>query len=182
MRADAHRKRRLFLLAVLCGACAWESAEERPIIDVTAPRLLDELCATKAYTLTGAAIRTAGLTEDSCGFELGPGTGDVTFSIDPVNGGDRTTTQVSALIVDVDVDGPSNARWVPFLVLDPSSDSSGLVNTVKIGTTDRRIGVVDLEVWSETTPEPSCSVARPRMRHALRSRSQTSSRLFAGIE
>jgi hypothetical protein len=170
MRADARRKRRLVLLALLCGACALESNEDKPVVDVTAPRLLDELCNTNAYALTGAAIRTAGLTEDSCGFELGPGAGEVAFAVENVSGGPSSTTKVSGLIVDLDADGPKNARWVPLLVLDRSSFNDGSpTQTVRIATADRRIGVVDLEVWTETIPESEgCSIAH-RQRVSARS-------------
>jgi hypothetical protein len=143
-----------------------ESNENKPVVSVTAPRLLDELCNTGAYTLTGAAVRTAGLTHDSCGFELGPGPGDVAFELAVSGGGPLNTTKISGLIVDLDADGPTNARWVPLLVLDASSSVTGEpARTVTVGTSDRRIGLVDLEVWSETQNEPTgCSVARHRAR------------------
>jgi hypothetical protein len=159
MRADARRKRRLVLLALLCGACTLDLSKAGPSIDVAAPRLLDELCKTGAYTLTGTAVRTAGLTEDSCGFELGPGPGEVAFEVEATGGGPLTTTKLSGLLVDIDADGPKNARWVP-VAPDDVSSGGPLTQTVAIRTTDRRIGVVDLEVWTETVPEASCSMAR----------------------
>ncbi|HWP08205.1 MAG TPA: hypothetical protein VNN72_20825 [Polyangiaceae bacterium] len=167
MRADARRKRRLALLAFLCWACTLESNENKPVVSVTAPRLLDELCNTGAYTLTGTAVRTAGLTQDSCGFELGPGAGEVAFELAVSGGGIHNTTKISGLLLDLDADGPTNARWVPLLVLDATSPDTGApTQTITVGTTDRRIGLVDLEVWSETTfePTPACSMARHRPR------------------
>jgi len=160
MRADARGQRRLMLVAAVCGACfSVGSAEDQPTVDVTPPRLLDELCKTNAYALNGAAKRAAGLTEDSCGFELGPGSGSVTFTIDSsLILSLPSTTTISALLVNIDSDGPTEARWVPL----ENADSSGttLTNTVTVSTTGQRMGVVDLEVWTSTPPDSSCSMAR----------------------
>lgn len=54
--------------------------------------------------------------------------------------------------------GPEEARWV---ALAEISDDSTLERTVAVSTISRRIGVVDLEVWTSTPPEESsCSMAR----------------------
>jgi hypothetical protein len=165
----AKSQRKLALLALACGACLdFGSAADEPTVDITAPRLLDELCARNEYSLEGSAVRTRGLAPDGCGFELGPGAGSVTFSTAswPIGpGGD--TTALDALVVDLD-GGAHDAQWVPLeLVSEPAGTAQDPARltafpAVRLSSEGGRLGLVDVRA-TRTIPPASgegCSVGR----------------------
>ncbi len=100
MSADGVRPARSFkrwaLVAVLAATACLGNLDEASV-GVTSPRYLDELCAADEYTLAGNAVRTTGITSDSCGFVLGPGAGSVSFDISGEQGGFESY-EVSALV------------------------------------------------------------------------------------
>ncbi len=171
---SAKNQRSLALLALACGACLDFGSSagvgtDETTIEVTPPRVLDTLCAQGAYTLTGAAVRRAGLTPDSCGFELGPGDGSVTFS---TSGSPEetlgSTTELRALVVDLE-GGAHAARWVALTpvpdstaALEPRPDTRATTSfTVSSG--GRHLGLLDVEGKITIPPySGGCSVARAR--------------------
>lgn len=59
------------------------------------PRLLDRACASAtACTTSGKARRTTGITDDSVGFELGPGGGSVTIPLVADSSSDEVLVEV----------------------------------------------------------------------------------------
>jgi hypothetical protein len=165
-------QRSLALLALACGACLNFGASGGPdqtTVEVTPPRVLDGLCAQHAYALAGAAVRRAGLTPDSCGFELGPGDGSVTFpaSVSPDGTGTLGDfTELRALVVDLD-GGAHDARWI---ALTPAPESTaGTADTpdpnantsVRVSSEGGHLGLLDLEAKVSIPPySGGCSVAR----------------------
>jgi hypothetical protein len=173
---SAKNQRSLTLLALACGACldfgtSGSGGPDETTVEVTPPRVLDTLCSQHAYALAGAAVRRAGLTPDSCGFELGPGDGSVTF---PTSGSPDTTvtlggsTELRALVVDLE-GGAHDARWV---TLTPAPDSTaGMAATpdpngntsVTVSSAGGHLGLLDIEAKVSISPySGGCSVARRR--------------------
>lgn len=165
-------QRSLALLALACGAClnfGASSGPDQTTVEVTPPRVLDGVCAQHAYALAGVAVRRAGLTPDSCGFELGPGDGSVTFSTSgspDATGTLGDTTEFRALVVDLD-GGAHGARWI---TLTPASDSTAgtaeipdpnATTSVKVSSGGGHLGLLDLEAKVSIPPySGGCSVAR----------------------
>lgn len=71
------------MLALLgCSAC-FDFTDPAP----GAPRLLDRVCSVpEDCTTSGSAERTTGITADSVGFRLGPGSGSVTITLVSTSG------------------------------------------------------------------------------------------------
>jgi hypothetical protein len=166
---SAKSQRKMALLALACGACLdFGSAADGSTIDVTEPRLLDELCARNEYALQGSATRQRGLAPDACGFELGPGAGSVTFSTAwwPLAPSDATTT-VDALVVDLD-GGAHDAQWVPLELVsapagtaeDPASLSA--IPAVRLSSEGGRLGLIDVRARRTIPPYSGegCAVGR----------------------
>lgn len=147
------------LLALGCGAClSLGSREEDDNVSVTAPRLLDQICADGNYTLEGAAQRTAGLTDDTCGFELGPGGGSVSFVLDTATIIDfeEESRSVGVLLVDLGADGPKNARWVR-LEKPSASAPREPTTTLTVSSQGAHVGVIDVEVLTYSYSGSGCS-------------------------
>ncbi len=77
------RRRVLLVATVVCTACLGNLDDGE--VDTTTTRYIDTICAENAYQLEGSARRTTGLTQDSCGFALGPEPGRVAFDVGPVS-------------------------------------------------------------------------------------------------
>lgn len=100
MSAERVRSARWFkrwaLFALFMATACMVNLGDDDTVAETSPRYIDELCSTQAYTLQGNAVRTSGITSDTCGFVLGPGPGSVTFDITPESEFDSYA--VSALV------------------------------------------------------------------------------------
>lgn len=170
---SAKNQRSLGLLALACGACLdfgpSTGGTDETTIEVTPPRVLDTLCAQGAYTLTGAAVRRAGLTPDSCGFELGPGDGSVTFSTsgapDETQG---SSTELRALVVDLD-GSPREVGWVALTPMPASSAAraptpdTSATTSFTVSSGGKHLGLLDVEGKITIPPySGGCSVARVR--------------------
>jgi hypothetical protein len=104
---------------------------------------MDELCATQAYTLQGNAVRTSGITSDTCGFVLGPGAGSVAFDMSAQ--ADFQSYEVSALVTR-----RGHTAWETLGGADsPGSDYSGgkaSAGTYTVSTDAEQLEVVDVRV------------------------------------
>jgi hypothetical protein len=172
---SAKSQRSMALLALACGACLdLGSATDGSTIDVTAPRLLDQICARNEYALEGSAFRTRGLAPDACGFELGPAAGSVTLSTAswPIAPSDfDQTTTFDALVVDLDA-GAHDAQWVPLeLVSEPAGTAQDPATlaafpSVRLSSEGAHLGLVDVRATRTIPPYSGegCSVAHRRRR------------------
>jgi hypothetical protein len=129
----ARRFKRWALLAFLTATACIGNLDDDSV-GVTSPRYLDELCASQAYTLRGNALRTSGLTSDSCGFVLGPGAGSVEFDV--AAEANFASYEVSALIT-------RNGRtaWETLGATDTPTTGVYTVSTVS-----ERLEVVDVRL------------------------------------
>lgn len=80
-------RRTVFTMLTLLWAC--ESYDERNDYH-TPPRLLDRACKEGTCSLDGVAKKTAGITEDSIGFVLGPGEGEIVIQNTEISEPDGT--------------------------------------------------------------------------------------------
>jgi hypothetical protein len=165
---SAKAKRTMALLALACGACLDLGPDSSGTVDVTPARLLDAFCAQNAYTLDGTARRVAGPTADSCGFELGPGPGSVTFPTDalpefePLLSGSGVA---NVLVVDLGERQPE-PRWVLLEAPAPPPSTAGRVdppprNTeLTVSSGGGHLAILDIEVKVSTSFSGGCSLPR----------------------
>ncbi len=111
---------------------------------------MDQLCADNAYELQGDAVRTTGITDDSCGFVLGPGSGSITFDL--TLPGDFDTYQVSALVTS-----HGSTSWVPLT----SAGSASFT----LSTAGEEMEVSDVRVHGESSTD--CSISRRARRRVF---------------
>jgi hypothetical protein len=145
-----HVVRRLVLVAaVACTACLGTdySADSNGEYDYTSTRYIDRICADGGYELTGSARRTTGLTEDSCGFALGPEPGAVTFQIV-----EDASAGVSVLVKTAD----DSFSWIPL---------GGGSSVYTYDAPPAKVEVVDVRV--HVVSDNSCSMARHPHRRRL---------------
>jgi len=152
MSAECRRPARWFkrwalLTFLVATACIGNLDDDS--VGITSPRYMDELCATQAYKLQGNAVRTSGITSDSCGFVLGPGTGSVSFDLNTP--ADFASYEVSALITR-----HGHTAWETLGGANPpGSDYSGgtaSTGTYTVSTDAERIEVVDVRVRGVFSP------------------------------
>lgn len=126
------------MLCAFAAALSFFACGGDPEVKHSQSRLLDDACTVGSCPLTGSARRTSGITPDSSGFQLGPGSGSVTIPIALPSGYDNQ-------LIEVLVAGTGNARvgasliqlspsprWVP---VDRSTQpsSSGTPEAVSVG-------------------------------------------------
>lgn len=134
-RPPPERRFKRWALVGLLVATACIGNLDDDAVGVTSTRYMDELCAKQSYALLGNAVRTTGLTSDTCGFVLGPGAGSVSFQIDLTEGFD--SYQVLALVTRRDHTG-----WEAIGSSTPGAASG----TFSVSTDSERIQVVDVRV------------------------------------
>lgn len=165
---SAKAKRTMALGALACWACLDVGPDtSSETVEITHARLLDVLCERNAYTLDGAATRIAGPTEDSCAFDLGPGTGSVSFPSDAVPEFERFAEGygvIDVLMVDLGERNP-RPRW---LTLDTPAPE-GTANRVgyepptiplTITSEGKHLALLDIEVKVVTSYSGGCSLPR----------------------
>ncbi|HTQ07893.1 MAG TPA: hypothetical protein VMI54_28770 [Polyangiaceae bacterium] len=149
-RAARNPRRRALFALVLATACVSGPEDE---VGVTAPRYLDQLCANDAYQLQGSAVRTTGITDDSCGFVLGPGAGSISFDITIPAAFD--SYDVSALVTE-----RGKTSWVSLAsgVTPAGYGGAAGIGSFTLTTDGDEKEVSDVRVRG--VAYPSCSVSR----------------------
>jgi hypothetical protein len=173
-------QRRFVALALLVGACVdfgGSSSSSTTTADgttttvsVTSPRALDEICAQNHYLLEGDARREAGLTPDSCGFDLGPGAALVFPVLDwqeIVGISDGAELEIKALVVDLD-GGAHDAHWIHGNLVEGKDlpDQPSPTNAVRVSSGNQHLGLVDVQAkitYTITDDYGGCSVAHRRI-------------------
>jgi len=165
---SAEAKRTMALCALACGACLdLGPSTGSETVDVTQARLLDAICERNAYTLAGAATRIAGPTADSCGFDLGPGDGSVTFPSDAVPEFEAFEAGygiVNVLVVDLD-ERPRAPRWLTLDIPNPTGTaeqpgSPAPKTDLTVASGGKHLAILDIEVKVTTSYSGGCSVPR----------------------
>ena len=152
-------RRVLLVAAVVCTAC-FGSLDDDSEVDTTTTRYIDTICAENAYQLEGSARRTTGLTQDSCGFALGPEPGRVVFDVGPVSFSSNpyATGEVTVLLRASD----GRFSWES---PEPGASSDEYV----VEARSVPLEIVDVRIHEVISNSDDCSMARyPRRRRFWR--------------
>lgn len=137
----------------LCSACLSSPSE-----DLTTTRYIDTICATDRYLLEGSARRTTGLTEDACGFVIGPDAGKITFEIPEfdLHPQGNETTEVSVLVRSTADD---SMGWLPLSVdtqAAASMTSSTSSTYYSFTSTGTEVEIIDVRIHASPNDFANC--------------------------
>ena len=147
-------ERRSLALAFACTACfSIDLFDDLNPSQRTPARYIEKLCKSGNYELEGSGELTTGLTDDSCGFSLGPEAGAVRFIVP----GEDLIYDTHMFEILVAKEDGTNARW------DQVPGDAGNVYSVsaRVGETTR---IIDVRIEGTFLDDTGCAIARRRMR------------------
>ncbi len=152
-RERRKRRRVLLVLVGVCSACL-----NQPSDALTTTRYIDTICSLDHYSLQGSARRTTGLTDDACGFVLGPGAGKVVFEIPEADlqphGGE--TSSVSALLRSTTDDAMG---WQDLSIdseAEKSATSSSSPTYYSFSSSGSEIEIIDVRIVAYPEDDANC--------------------------
>jgi hypothetical protein len=148
---------RALLFALACTACFSIDFLDTEPRRTSPARFIETFCKQETYELEGSAERTTGLTNDSCGFSVGPESGAVRFVVERSELAPYSYYSFEALLAAKD---GSNGHWLELAETPHGTSTVAFAVSPQSGKQTR---VVDVRLDGQLVSDSGgCSIARGR--------------------